>query len=366
MLKRKTRRDEEEERGTKKKFKFKRQKPTLEGLHRRQKSSGLFDSYTKSDYTVFRPKEGESVVRILPPTWEESEGFWDLQIFVHFGVGADNSTYLCPDKMKGEPCPICEARQASRDDDEKKELRPSERRLCWLIDRNNEKAGPMLYSMPANKLAREIHMRSEDKKHGHVLDIVDPEEGYDVSFMREGTTDRTDYKGVEIDRDPSPLHEEEKVANKWLKYVEENPLPDTLQFYDYEHLEKVLSGQVESKRKGDAEEEEEGEEEEDTRTTTKRRAVTKPKLKGKPKDEEEEEEGEEEEESEEEETEEEEGEEEEEEAEEEESEEDEGEEEESEEEEEEDDETPKKAKARAATKARSTMSKLRSRKKGRR
>jgi hypothetical protein len=336
MLKHRSRDDEDTGR---KKFKYKRTGRTVEGLRKRQKSSGLFDSYILSDFTTFKPKEGENVIRILPPTWEDNDGYWDLPIFVHFGVGPDNSTYLCLDKMKGEPCPVCEARRNAADKEEADQFRPSERRLCWLIDRNNEKAGPLVYAMPASKMAREIHMRSEDKKTKEALYIDDPDEGYDVSFRREGTTQTTNYSGVEVDRDPSPLHDEPKIMAKWLQFIQDHPLTDVLNYYDPDHIEKVLSGQVESKR---------GEDDEDDDTTSRKSMKRKPARAEEEEEEEteEEEEGEGEEEEESEEEEENDGEE---------------EEEESEEEEDEDEDTSKKAAPRSAKKARSTLGRLRKR-----
>lgn len=234
-------------RAPKSKFNYRGKSRTVEGLARRSKSSGAFDSYLISDANFYKAKEGENSIRILPLTWEDTDTWgewWEIRIFVHYGIGPDNSAYLCLDKMKGEVCPICEARRASDDEKERQELRPVERALCWVIDRDSEKSGPLAWAMPVASLAKDINYRSEDKENKSVLFIDDPEDGYDVTYIKEGTKLRTKYTGVEIARHSTPLSEDSRKMAKWLKYIEEHPLPDMLQFYDADHIEKVLYGQA--------------------------------------------------------------------------------------------------------------------------
>lgn len=284
-----------------------------EDVSRRAKlSGGTYDRYLSSDVQAFKPREGECTIRILPPTWLdfdekgkviENEAFkkygndWAIDVFIHHNVGPDNGTYLCLDKMRGERCPVCEARRKATDEDEMDALSISRRRLAWVIDRDNEKAGPQLWAMPLKQVANEINARSTDKKSGAVLYIDDPENGYDVLLDREGSDKRTKYKGVEIDRDPTPLHDKEDLMDRWLDYIAEHPLPDQLVFFEASHIEKVLFGQV---RKRDEEEEgerpsrsrrrvvEEEEEEEVDRPRRSRRASAEPEEEEESKEEEEE------------------------------------------------------------------------------
>lgn len=252
------------------KFKYRGDKRTVEDVARRAKhSSGMYDSTIMDGFTQFKPKEGENQVRILPFTWEDMEKWgtsWEIMIYVHNNIGPDRGSFLCLNHMNDEPCPVCEARREAVDDEERSALRPSERALCWLIDRNDEKAGPQLWSMPIKTVFKVINARSTDKKSGALLLIDDPEDGYDVFFTREGTGIKTDYTGVEIDRDPTPLHENEKTQNKWLDYIQENPLPDVLNFQEPDYIEKVMSGRVSKK----------AEDEEEETTTTRRTARKRP------------------------------------------------------------------------------------------
>lgn len=233
---------------------------TVEDVTRRsQQKGGNYDGILLPDVVKLKVKEGENEHRILPPTWEDVEKYgtgWEVQIQVHYNIGPDRGMFLCLDKMKGEPCPICEARRTAADDEEADALRPSTRALCWDIDRNNEKAGPQIWDMPLT-LFRDINARSIDKKTNAVICIDDPEEGYDLSFNREGTDMRTKYTAVEVSRDPSPVHDDQKIQDKWLNYIQDHPLPDVLCYQDADYIEKVLSGRASSKRDKDEDEEEE-------------------------------------------------------------------------------------------------------------
>lgn len=235
-------------------FVYRGKERTVESVVRKSKQAGgSYDSYLSGDAPKYSPKEGECTIRILPGTWEDTEKWgdgWDIGVHVHHSVGPDNGAYLCLDKMKGEPCPVCDARRDAVDEEEKNQLRASQRFLCWVIDRDNEKAGPMLWSMPIT-LFREINIRSVDKKSSAPILIDDPEEGYDIVFNRAGSGIKTKYTAVEVVRDSSPLHEDERLQQRWLDYITEHPLPDMLNFFDAAYIEKVLFGKAPSRKSAD-------------------------------------------------------------------------------------------------------------------
>lgn len=251
----------------KSKFVYRGDKRTVESVARKSKQSGgIFDSYLSSEVQVFKPKDGENVVRIMPPSWPEKDDEkwgdgWDIQIFLHYSVGPDNATYLCLDKMRGEKCPVCEARRGATDK-ERDQIKPQGRWLCWVIDRDNEKAGPQVWSMPVT-VFREINLRSVDKKHNTPIPIDDPEEGYDFAFSIEKQKIKLPdgrevmvpkYSGFEVLRDANPLHDDEKLQNRWLDYITEHQLPNILQFYDADYIENVLFGKTERGSADDVEE----------------------------------------------------------------------------------------------------------------
>src|ERR1700689_3850903 len=107
----------------KSKSKFKYTERTEKSVRdRAEQQSGRFDSIFKDNVDVFRPQNGDNTFRILPPTWENHDHY-GYDIWVHGYVGADNSSYLCLNKMNKGRCPICdaaiEAKRAGEEDDAK-------------------------------------------------------------------------------------------------------------------------------------------------------------------------------------------------------------------------------------------------------
>lgn len=197
-----------------------------------------FDKFVDERVKFFKPHDKANAIRILPPTWDGAKHY-GLDVWVHYGVGPDRQTYLCPNKMKGERCPLCEEHakaQRAGDEDYAKELRPTRRVLVYLIDRDNEKEGVMAWAMPQS-LDTAILQISIDRRTGDVLSIDHPDEGYDITFSKEGSKDRTKYTGAAIDRRDSPLGDD-----AWLDYAVDNPLPDMLRFFSYEHIQNVFGG----------------------------------------------------------------------------------------------------------------------------
>lgn len=237
-------------------------------------SGGLYDSYLLPDVNGFKSSEGENKIRILPGTWKEKDGKltkdWAYGVFLHYRIGPDQSAFLCAAKMKGEKCVVCEARKEAKDEEESYALKFAWRPHAYLIDRRNEKLGPVLWGMPVKQMFNEINARSVDRHSGEVLLIDHPEKGYDVFFDREGTRDRTKYKAVDIARDPSLLSrnedlfwsEKDKEGNivyggDWIDYINENPIPELLVYHDQDYIEAALYARPpeKSERRGDRDEE---------------------------------------------------------------------------------------------------------------
>jgi hypothetical protein len=223
---------------------FEYKKRTKEDYDRRATAGAGREGFLAEGVTMFSPKAGDHSIRILPPTWDEAEHY-GFDAYAHYDIGPDGGAYLCLDRMKGEPCPICEARSKAIADGEEElqeKLKWRRRVLCYVIDRDNEKEGPLLWSMPQS-LDKEISSVCQDKKTGEVYDPDDPSEnGYDVSFTREGEKLKTKYVSVQVDRRSSPLSEDEDQATEWLTYIQENPVPDQLVFPDPDHIARLVEG----------------------------------------------------------------------------------------------------------------------------
>lgn len=218
---------------------FKYRRPSQEKLDERaSKSGGEFDSFVKNEFKMYKVKPGDNHIRILPPTFEDDNEYYGLDVYVHYGVGPDNATVICPFKTRKERCPLCDAKakaERSGDEDGARELRSAQRVLVWLIDRKDEALGPLLWAMPWG-LAQDIIKVSKDKASGEWYFIDHPDEGYDVYFDKEGEKIKTKYKGVSLARKSS------SVEDDWLDFIQDNPLPSVLIYRDYDEINMLYTG----------------------------------------------------------------------------------------------------------------------------
>lgn len=217
---------------------------TAEQVQSRANQSGTNrEGFIKADFSTWGPKDGLNKIRILPPTWENADHY-GLDIFVHYGIGPDNSAFVCPARMSNEPCPICEEREQTTDEDLQKEMRAVKRVAMWIIDRKEESKGPQIWCAPWT-LDRDISSVSIDTDTGEVVSIDHPTEGYDVQFTRTkkgGDASMVEYGGVMISRRQSPIFDDEDALSETLEMVSQNPIPDTLLIQDYDHIANAFSG----------------------------------------------------------------------------------------------------------------------------
>lgn len=216
---------------------------------RANQSTGNFASFIKSQYKKYKMRDGKNIIRVLPPTWEKPDHY-GYDIWLNYGVGADNESYLSLSKMNNEKDPLAEARiVANREGDEElaKQLQPRKRVIMWVIDRQAEEEGPQVFDAPVtvDKAMANISLDEDTKE---VIFIDDPEEGCDFRFYKEGQGLKTDYDASRMKlMKPGPLSQDEEQQNEWLEFVKENQLPDVLNFYDYEHISAVFDGKGPSK-----------------------------------------------------------------------------------------------------------------------
>lgn len=220
-------------------FSYQRRDPT-EAKKRAERSSKDWDVYLRDDVKMFKPRDGDNTIRILPATWEGPRDHYGIDIYVHYSIGPDEQTYLCLEKHGKGDCPICTERVRAKKDHESedyiKDLEPTRRSLFWMIDRDDERAGVQAWPSPAT-FDQNVVKVSIDRRTGDVLPIDDPEQGFDIEFNKTGKGIGTKYNGIAIARRDSPLGKAE-----WLDYAIENPLPSILEFQTAEHIEKTLGG----------------------------------------------------------------------------------------------------------------------------
>lgn len=146
--------------------------------------------------SFFQPKEAEFELDFIPyevttdhhPKGMKPGDLWaQRSIKVHYGIGADESAYICL-KTIGKKCPICEDRADMANDpnaDEKliKDLAPKDRAIYQLIDLNDEKKGIQIwdysYHLFEKRLMNDITKtenaaggRKRSTPHGGFSDLV--------------------------------------------------------------------------------------------------------------------------------------------------------------------------------------------------
>lgn len=225
--------------------------PSYEETVQRAEQKGSYDSILK-DAKPFKPAVGVNLVRLLPPGWKGAKHY-GLHAKVHRNVGPNDRQYLCNRENDTSPydrCPVCEelynlGSRATADD--KRDLRTNDVVFYYLIDRDHEKEGVLVWTA-SGQADSEIAAQSVNHRAKSVLDIAHPDDGYDLEFTRTGTTRfNTRYKGYKISRESSPLSESQKRMDEWLDTAFEKPLTSLLNFYTPEYIEKVFYGKPSAK-----------------------------------------------------------------------------------------------------------------------
>jgi hypothetical protein len=207
---------------------------------------GNFDTIFKSKFKQWKPKDGKNRIRILPPTWKGAKHY-GYDIFVNYNIGPDNQSYLSLSKHNLGADPIAEARreaQADGDKDFAKKLNPNQRILYWIIDRSDEDEGPLLWAAPFT-FDKALSNLCIDEDTKDVMFIDDPKTGRDVRFYKEGTGLLTKYDPSKMKVLPEgPTHDDADIEQDWLDFVADNPLPEVLNFYNYDHINAAFAGQA--------------------------------------------------------------------------------------------------------------------------
>lgn len=225
---------------------FSRYRPPAADHVKRQgeRRGGKFDSIFKGNVDTFTPKEGDNTLRILPAGWEGADDY-AYQVWIHWGVGADESAYLCLRKMKGETCPICQEvakMKADGEADDAKRLDCKERFICWVLDRSERDESPALYSMPA-QVYKDLNALCYSSKTGKAIFVDNPDDGYDVIIRRTGTKLNTKYL-PQVEREATAVTDDADKYKELEDWVQDNQVPECLQFFDADYLERALSGQI--------------------------------------------------------------------------------------------------------------------------
>ena len=179
-------------------------------------SSG-FVGVLKDGIPVWKCGEGKHKIDILPftvgkkhPTLPSGSAAYKLDLFSHYGVGVNNDTYICMNKMFKKFCSICEHKSelqqsGDADADQIKKLKPSHNTLYNIIcydTPEEEKKGVQVWMVNNWFMESKLMAIAEDES-GEPIQFPDPDDGKRITFTRKGTGKaNTQYLGHKlVDRD---------------------------------------------------------------------------------------------------------------------------------------------------------------------
>lgn len=249
-------RDDDDDRSSRRsRFKYHR-RSAADIEKRASQRGGSFETYLREDIKMYKVKSGSNNVRFIPPP-DDSYDHYGIDIFLHYQLGIDKQTILCPRKMAGEECPVCEEYEAElaeapddisdKEKEEINQLQPGKRVLAYIIDRDEEQEGVQAWAQPWT-VDRDIGKQMIDSRTGEILYIDDDQEGYDISFDKEGQGKRTKYTGIKIARRASSLGRNEKQTDEYMDFAIQNPLRDILLIKDYEDVKSIFHAKDTSDR----------------------------------------------------------------------------------------------------------------------
>ena len=208
-------------------------------------SAGNYDSYLQDGVQMYKPHDGKNHIRICPPSWPDADDF-ALTLNVHYSIGADQQTYLCPKTFDGNAeCAICnehERLNKEGETDDASHFKSKKRKGFYLIDRRGDDKEEVFWSCPFGTW-QDIIMVCKDDEDGSIIEVDHPYEGHDVLFNKEGQALKTKYQGVRLGK-PKPIFKEDDDTEELLERIQERPVPDILKVYDNEYLEGVLEGTI--------------------------------------------------------------------------------------------------------------------------
>jgi len=109
---------------------------------------------------------------------------YNLTLWVHTDVGPNKAKYVCPNKNYGKPCPICEAQQKAKDNNDKTTadaLFPKRRVYYNIVDAMDRDKGVQLFETNVKYFQKPLEVADEDARkdpdqEGYTF-FADPGEG---------------------------------------------------------------------------------------------------------------------------------------------------------------------------------------------
>lgn len=192
------------------------------------------------------------------PFADEGSFHFERTFWVHRGVGADNRTYCCPNKISNgkQPCPICEEARKVQDDEELSQdektkllntLRAKRRQLFNVVDTNEPEKGVQIWDFSYALFGEKLLDMLEDEEFA--------EDRRNFCEFEGGKTLRLKFKKEKMGKaefyDVTDIafldRKEDYDPDKMLKQV--HCLDDCVKVLSYDELKQIFlqSGEKESK-----------------------------------------------------------------------------------------------------------------------
>ncbi len=197
----------------------------------------------------WKPQEGDNFVALIPP--EDDNTYFGYCIYVHYDMGPNQESVLCPAEHGKDRCPICEEREALRNDGyEKEDLRPYNcfppRYLFLIVDvksRDTAADGIQIWCAP-NTINEGLLSLSINERTQEVIIIADMKKGSDFFFHVAGKGKLTRYSGFKLHK------RENKIDKALLASIDGMPwLDDFLEFKSYDELVEMLEAVKKSRER---------------------------------------------------------------------------------------------------------------------
>lgn len=185
-----------------------------------QRASGGLDYLTLT--------EGANVVRIIP---FEHNGQVEMAVeaAMHYGIGPQERSVICPRVTVGERCPVCDLVEQAPD--EYGDMRAKARWFFHVLDRNDEKAGLQVLGC-GSMIFGPITELLEDPDIG--TDLLNVKSGFDIVIMRTGSGRR----GTRYSVRPRP-----KKSTVPSEFRTPGDLFDKVHIRDAKRIEGMLAGE---------------------------------------------------------------------------------------------------------------------------
>jgi len=214
-----------------------------------REASGKYNDYFTDDMPLQKwiCTEAGHILDVIPflagdnhPNVAPGKATHNVDVFVHFGIGVTESSYLCPARMGKGKCPICEfqaelKKQKNYDEEYVKSFNAKRRvvyNVCVYDTHKDEDAGVMIWEASHHLSEKNIMAIARNNRTGAFVKWADPDNGKTVEFARVGKGKSTNYEGFKF------TDREEPITDETLDQA--IAIDDYLDYKTYDELVEIM------------------------------------------------------------------------------------------------------------------------------